>query len=266
MCENEYDNIIEPLTIMYYKLFPEADKVSPIVKITDNLDKTHGELRPDLKKQINEKSIFNSDCNGRLVMPDSLDKPIVILLDENKIIEYTKDKSMTWIGTFAHELTHAIDFYNMARVDGVSYDIIEMSKNYLLFRLWTEYHAKKYGYLFLRNYFMLNGQLPEREEQIEHIISTEWPIHRDKHYDGYHAVNDGYYQMYITMHLLGRYSAWCDLFPEYFNHDLLNKEYEWSAPWICNIFSFLRSHEDLYKVIPCFDEFKSIINENWLVE
>ena len=72
------------------------------------------------------KEGIQSDYNGRMVVPESLDDPIHILLNTRKVEEYTNDGSMTWIGTIGHEYTHAIDFYQMARLEELdSYSPLE---------------------------------------------------------------------------------------------------------------------------------------------
>ena len=51
---------------------------------------------------------------------------------------------MTWVGTLAHEYTHALDFYKMAKLEALdSYAPLEDPDRYFLFQQWTEYHARR---------------------------------------------------------------------------------------------------------------------------
>ena len=125
MADNQLQVLINTLFYMYHSTFPEAMQIPVSVSFTDNLNRTHAELRPDRADLILKEGI-QSDYNGRMVVPESLDDPIHILLNTRKVEEYTNDGSMTWIGTIGHEYTHAIDFYQMARLEELdSYSPLE---------------------------------------------------------------------------------------------------------------------------------------------
>jgi hypothetical protein len=64
------------------------------------------------------------------------------------------------------------------------------------------------------------------------------------------------------MQLLGRYSVWCDLFPDEFNAPIL-KELFINAPWMYNLFIFLRKNYSLDIVYNNFEEMRLILSENW---
>lgn len=257
------NSFFDKLTKLYYQLYPGAESIAFQVRLTNNLNRTHGEIRPDRAEELKENKRDN-DFNGRMVVPYSIDEPIVILLNTWKIKEYTDDQSMTWIGTFAHELTHAIDFYQMARKEKLKdYKALEMSNDYYMFHLWSEYNARRKGYLFLRKYFETNGQMPSCTEQINHIQNKEWPFQLTRYCKEYEMNNnDGKYQIYITIQLLGRYSVWCDLFPDVFNKQSLSASFQESG-WMIRLFTFLREHETLDAVYNCFGEMKEILMENW---
>jgi len=257
----DYNKLFEVPEELYYNLF-DTERIPIAITLTDDLNKTHAEFRPDLKENI-ERERPENDSNGRIVLPRKLDDPVRILMNVKKIIEYSNDGSMTWVGTFAHELTHALDYKQMAKAEGLeSYEPLEKVEKYFMFQLWSEYHARKRGYKFLRKYFEIAGELPDREEQIKHIKTNEWPYHYKWHYKEYHLDNNGNRQLYITMQLLGRYSVWCDLFPEHFNVNELNNDFV-ASPWMGHLFNFLREHEEFEKIYPCFEEFNEVISENW---
>ena len=262
----EFETFINSLTESYYKKYPSMKRIPTTIILSENITQTHCELRTDLRERLlNDVSQNdNNDCNGRIVLPSSIDEPIYILLNTQKIIQYTKDKTMTWIGTFAHELTHAIDFYIMARKENlISYDVLQEIKLYEMFQLWSEYHARKLGYGFLRHFFLEAGELVNPESDIRYIKEIEWPHHLDIHYKEYHnPLTSGNHQRYITMQLLGRYSVWCDIYPESFNIESISETFSGDA-WMVNLFRFLYNHETLDKIYPCFEEMHRVFEENW---
>ena len=259
------DDIFQTLIKLYHGLYPDSPQVSVEIILTDNLNYTHAELRPDVKQQLLAENP-QSDFNGRMVVPISLDDPIHILLNTIKMQEYTNDGSMTWIGSFAHEYTHAIDYFQMARLEGLTaYDPLEKAEQYLMFQMWTEYHARKRGYSFLRRFLSACGAVSvESDAQLKHISTREWPFHRRRFYQEYHADNNGKNQMYLTMQILGRYSVWADLFPESFNEDSLSVDFP-ETRWIVDLFRFLYTHESLEEVYPVFGEFEDVFRENWSI-
>ena len=259
----ELEQIIEGLLGLYYAVYPEMERIVTNIILTDDLDRSHRELRPDLSSQIDEHARESVDYNGRMVLPVSLDENITVLLNTKKILEYTNDRSMTWVGTFAHEHTHAIDYYSMARLEALdSYDPLQQISRYHMFQLWSEYHARKLGYGFLRKFLATDDGTISKEERLEHIQNYEWPFHREKHFRDYHADTNGDQQMYITMQLLGRYAVWCDLFPTEFNENIFAETYG-NTPWMHHLFSFLRQHETLDAICGNFEEMKLILSENW---
>lgn len=258
------DNLFNPLIELYYALNQTMERVPVNIILTDNLNRTHCELRPEYKdKLITESNALNNDYNGRMVVPHSTDETISILINTEKMKQYTDDGSLTWVGTFSHELTHAIDYYQMARREALTYyDPLEESASYHMFQLWSEYHARKLGYRLLREFHEGVGNLGDKQQQIKYITETEWPFHQNNHYRDYHSGIDGNQQMYITMQLLGRYSVWCDLFPNTFNEKTLSTDF-YHTPWMGHLFSFLRKHESLDIIYSVFDEFRSVLAENW---
>lgn len=261
MADNQLQVLINTLFSMYHSTFPEAMQIPVSVSFTDDLNRTHAELRPDRADLILKEGI-QSDYNGRMVVPESLDDPIHILLNTRKVEEYTNDGSMTWIGTIGHEYTHAIDFYQMARLEELdSYSPLEETSKYVMFQQWTEYHARKCGYRFLRKYFEATGQILQGDEQIEYIMETEAPIQTRRFNRKYNqgSPND---RLYLTMQYLGRFSVWIDLFPAHFNEEQL-LDYCPGAYWMMDLLQFLRKYESLNEIYGHFDELQDVLSENW---
>lgn len=260
----ELNEICNSIIEAYFKLYLNMERIPVKIIFTDNLGATHLELRPDRKGQLLAGGLESeNDYNGRMVVPYELDDTIHILLNTQKVIEYTNDKSMTWVGTLAHELTHAIDYYQMARKESLeSYAPLEEIALYDMFQLWSEYHARKLGYRFLREFLDADKDSSIQEQIIKHIKDVEWNFHKNQHYHEYHRNQNPWQQMYITMQLLGRYSVWCDLYPQSFNLSELKAEFM-TIPWIYHLFSFLYSHETLAQIYDCFEDMRLILQENW---
>ena len=256
---------INSIIELYYFINPTMIRIPVNIYFTEDLNQKHVDLRPEYREMITSKRAeYANTQNGRMVAPHSVDDTICILMNIEKVKEYTDDRSMTWVGTIAHELTHAIDFYQMARRESLTfYDPLEdMSISSMVFRLWSEYHARKLGYKLFREYHNIMEEADDNQ-QIRHVVEVEWPYHKERHFTDYHSRGiDLYQQIYITMQLLGRYSVWCDLFPDVFSERALLSDY-YHTPWLIHLFSFLRQHETLDKIYPYFDDFRNVLAENW---
>ena len=252
--------IMEQLAQLYYEIYPTTEKIPVNLIITDDLNKEHIKIRPDYERFLKAE---DNDYNGRLVTPKDVSDVMTILMNSKNILQYTEDRTFTWVGTFAHELTHAIDYYSIAKKEQLlNYKPLETLSRYQAFRLWSEYHARKLGYNFLRMYMSKTVGLGNEQQQIDYIINTEWPFHKNNFYQDYHSNSDGNHQMYITMQLLGRYSVWCDAFPKHFNENALYAEYS-ENPWVGHLYSFLRKHENFEDIYLCFEEMENTLGENW---
>lgn len=258
------NSIIENLIDDYYSLFPDMLKISVKVIISDCLSQSHFELRPDMKERLSKLNIENDDnYNGRMVMPNKVGSHINILMNRQKMIEYTEDGTFTWKGTLAHELTHSIDYHQMAIKEKLtSYDPLMETSKYLVFQMWSEYHARKLGYTFLRKQLNLDTDDSTRSERIEHILTTEWPHHMNQHLHDYHNAHDMAKEIYFTMQLLGRLSVWCELFPDIFNETFIRKAFD-NNLWMYHIFIFLQKNTMLDEVYPNLDDMRRILKENW---
>ena len=255
---------IQTLVDIFYREYPEIERVPFDITLTDDLDETSYKLRPDLRERFAAQGKgSDGDSNGRMVPPCNLDEKLHVLINTGSIQKYTEDGSMTWVGTIAHELTHAADFYQMARLEGLdNYDPLQEISRYELFQYWTEYHARKLGYSFLRKFLAVDADDNDKDAAVDYISKVEWPHHMDDHFDTYHECADRHQQIIITMHLLGRYSVWCDLFPETFNEEKLSVDF-YHAPWMYHLFSFMRQHETLDAIYWDFPAMRRTLRENW---
>lgn len=262
---DDFDDFLGRLIIDYYTLYSEMPEVNFEIVITDDLCRKHLELRPDMKAELLKEGIENdNDYNGRMVLPKHIGDTISILLNKQKIVQYTNDKSYTWIGTFAHELTHAIDYSMMALMEELTaYDPLLRRENYLIFQLWSEYHAKRLGYNFLRYELKVDCDTNTTNERIDNIINRELPFHMENFYNEYHSTANGNQQLYWTMQIVGRFSVWCDLFPDIFNDKFLRNVFK-ECIWLYNILNFLKQYKSLDCIYPHFDDMRLILKENWV--
>ena len=259
--DDENASFINILLSRYSALFPDMERITVNITVTDNLNKTHAEIRPDLADYLIEKNP-QSDYNGRLVLPINTNETSSILLNRRKIEEYTLDGSMTWIGTLAHEYTHAVDYHQMAELKGIKrYDDMEAAPFFMMFYQWTEYHARKKGYMFLRSVLEETGNLPGYRDQVNNILEFELPQQTMRFLNDYNlgATNE---RLYLTMQYLGRFSVWMDLFADTFGYDEF-KKHCMNAVWMVDLLMFLREHETLYSINDHFEEMKSILSQNW---
>ncbi len=265
--KNQNDNLnnfIDNLLVDYYTIYPETPQIDFEIVFTDNLCQKHIELREDLKDELLKEGLEKeNDSNGRTVFPKCINDKISILINVQRVIEYTNDNSYTWIGTIAHEFTHAIDFNMMAKKERLNtYDPLMRREGYHMFQLWSEYHARRLGYNFLRYELGIDSGTYTDEERIDNILNREIPVHMDRFYNEDHSDNDGNRQLYLTMQIAGRFSVWCDIFPEIFTDDFLKNTFA-SCPWLYNILVFLRKHESLDCIYDYFDEMRLILKGNW---
>ena len=247
----------------YYDVFPTMQRIPVNIITTEDLNQTHSELRPENKARfVGANAELKNEDNGRMVVPYSINGTISILLNTKKLLEYTGAASNTWIGTIAHELTHAIDYYQMARKEGLThYDPLEEISLYHMFQLWSEYHARKLGYRFLREYINKSEDSVNEQQLIEDIVKIEWPYHKNYYSECFSYIDENQ-QMYNTMQLLGRYSVWCDLFPIIFNGETLSSDFN-NSPWMTHLFLFLREHENLDLIYNNFEGLRKTLSEKW---
>lgn len=261
-----YNNIFDFLHKKYYEIFNDI-KLPIKIDVTDNMNESHFTLRPDLKERLIDQGIINEiDYNGRLVLPRNVGDNIHVLLNNRSIKLYTEDLSFTWIGTYAHEITHAIDYHHMSIKEGlISYDPLLEIKDYQMFNLWSEYHARKRGYYFLRSILnIITNNITNQNQYslLEHIINTEMPYHINTFFNEYSNTNNSNQQLYHTMQFIGRYSAWCDMFPDYINESTLASSFT-ENNWLFRILLFLRNNESIDDIYSNFYNMKVILKENW---
>ena len=67
MGNNNLQELIDTIFGLYYVTFPMADRLPVSITFTDDLNKSHAELRPDLIEHL-KRDNPQSDFNGRMVI------------------------------------------------------------------------------------------------------------------------------------------------------------------------------------------------------
>lgn len=258
---NDFNETIIRLLVDYYSLYTKLPKINCEFIFTDDLYMTYSKLRPDLNINLTKKEIEDqNENNGQIVLPKEVGNAISILINSKKVIEYGD----TWIGTIAHELTHAIDYHTMAIKENLdSYDPLSRTENYLLFQMWSEFHARHKGYKFLR-YETGIDKKHSYEDRLKYVLNEELPYHINSFYNDYTSNRNGIQQIYLTMQLLGRFSVWCELFPDTFNNCFLKSQFK-GCIWAYHLLKFLIEHNSLDDIYNFFGDFSDILMENWTI-
>lgn len=255
---DDFNKCLIDIYIDYYNLYPHLPKMYFDVILTDNLMNYHLKLRPDLREELISSGIESqNDYNGRMVPPKNVGDTISILINKSKIEEYSNDGTMTWLGTFAHEFTHAHDYYRMAVKNNiVSYDTL-LSGDYYMFQLWSEFHARIYGYKFLINFHYGNRKdyIKILKDVFDNASITYLDSEKEFIERNVHKTNI----MYTIMQMLGRFAVWNEYFPDVYNEKYLSKKFQ-PYIWITKLFSYLINNKELNMVTDNFSEMTSIIS------
>lgn len=250
----------------YFCMYAQSPRIHVEVYITNSLRDIHMHLRPDLReKYIDILTDETEQSNGRMVPPLIIGGRFYILLNQSKLLEYTRDGSYTWIGTIAHELTHAIDFFQMASLKNLNtYDDLLNRNKFPMFVYWSEYHARRCGYQFLRATLMRDNSIP-LEEQITHILNSELPKQHARFMKDHNATNNGTIQINECMQFLGRLSVWQELFPDAFSEEILNGIW-CGSKWLMDLYFLLLECKTIEEAVDRFDEMKQILSQNYIFD
>ncbi|WP_410495712.1 hypothetical protein QTL86_18640 [Cellulosilyticum sp. ST5] len=242
------------------ELFYYETRFTPIecqVEFVDNIftRKLKLSISESMRTSVLENKDFISCLNGTLILPNSLHEPITILIC-NKVL----DEGSTFLGSIIHELTHAQDYFNFASYNNCTgyYDI-----NNSTFSLWSEFHARRMGYSYLRRLsVMIQQEQVSDNEYIEHIKTTECPSQLKWLVDDLVKYqNQPYQYIYSIMQFLGRYSVWQDTYSLDFNETTLPYELiEAFNHRITDVYCFLYKHKKFDEVKDALDELEILLN------
>lgn len=228
------------------------------VSFTKDLWGTYFLLRPDHKSKFSGQQM--PDFHGTVVPPLQLDGNYTVLVNIKYLLEDIQKGCFAWVGTIIHEVTHAWDFIQYAKLIGAqNYDEVLDTSKHAMFQVWTEFNARRHGYYFVRKYSFENMR---DDAQLPDIIQTEIPFHIDYMSKEYHATTDGWEQIYVVTQFMGRLSVWKELFPLYFTSEKI-KAFFGANDWMYDMFSFLDDHQNLSKAQGQFDKLRGILRRNF---
>lgn len=208
---------------------------------------------------IENKTWINS-LNGSVAFPKNVDGKYNIILSKQYIMECLDNENVNFIGTICHELTHVYDHIEYMKLLGITdFEVAPRRPNYDMFNHWTEFNARKIGYMYLRNYVIDD---PYSQEIINHVIQTELPLQINNFFGSYSSTTDGKQQVYSTMQFLGRLKAWKEIYPQIFNQSFLHELLKTNT-WMIDLFSFLDENDVLEKAFNNFNQMKDILRTNF---
>lgn len=146
------------------------EPISLSLTFADDMWKAYFDLCPDHRAHLpNQLPAFN----GTVVAPSTLDGTFAVIIDKQYIIDDVNAGRASWVGTIVHEITHARDYQEYAKlVKASNYDEVLDTNKHRMFQLWTEFNAKRHGYYFVRKYTFNNLN---DITQVPDIINIELP-------------------------------------------------------------------------------------------
>ncbi len=256
------ENIITSLVKLYFEYFEIETKAQIQIRVVDNLAKEHKELRPDSAKMFTDLESMNNQ-NGRLIPPLDKDGLYYVLFNKNILLNRIKNNDSTFVGTIAHELTHAVDYYDFKHIDDKNYS--ENDLMYNMFQLWSEFHARKLGYKFIRH--IVSDALPNSiNDQVEYIKNTELPFQLNYFNSNFIKAEGPINKSYELMQFLGRFSVWRELSLADFNNQFIIDKFD-NNDSIIDVLEFLEEnstvemiHDKLSDMLNVLDKFLSSLS------
>lgn len=204
---------------------------------------------------------------GVMIPPRLGEEKFTIVLNKAYIEKMVKNKDFQWVGTLTHEVTHALDYMNYAKLRGIKdYDIIQRGDIHRPFVLWTEFNARARGYLYVRKFtFGINYNDMYDRTQFEYICRVELPYQLEHFLESYETAENLDMKLYEVMQLLGRYFIWEKLFPNIFGEEN-RKNILGIKQGMLELYRFLFNHHDLENANRNFDDMRRIINCNFIIK
>lgn len=256
------ENIITSLVELYFKHFEIETKAQIQIRIVDDLAKEHTKLRPDSAEIFTNLESLNNQ-NGRLIPPLDKDGIYYVLFNKKILLDRIKNNDSTFAGTIAHELTHAVDYYDFKHIDDKNYSEDDLMFN--MFQLWSEFHARKLGYKFIR--YIVSDALPKNiNDQVKYIKNKELPFQLDYFNSSFMEAKGIINKSYELMQFLGRFSVWRELSLAEFNNQFIIDKFD-DNDSIIDVLEFLEEnstvemiHDKLSDLLNVLDKFFSSLS------
>lgn len=246
--------VISTIMKWFYDFFGYSEVPINVI-ITPNISEEYQKLRPEL---IEETIATFHEYNGLTVVPSQKGEDFMILLNRGYILDECKKEQNSWFGTIAHEATHVQDFIKYAELLNIeNYESLLQVDKHRMFHMWTEFNARRNGYLFIRQ--LTYGESRD-ESQLEYILVTEMPYYIESFISQYET-GDMQTQLYSVSHFLARLSVWQELYPVWFTQAYI--EQVLGNEWIVLLYNFFTSHLKLSDAFQKFDEMRDILRMNF---
>lgn len=256
--DNALNELVGKIVNDYFSTY-EYEPLNLSIVFSDDIWETYFEARPDHRKQFS-KQLPLPAFNGTIATPIELDGTFTVIVDKQYFVEDVKSNRASWVGTIVHEITHARDYQEYAKIiSAPNYDEVLNTSRHRMFQLWTEFNAKRHGYYFVRKYTFDNiadtAQVPD-------IVNIELPGQIEYMSNEYNATTDGWKQIYVVSQFLGRLAVWEDLFPAQFNTRYIESLLSTNT-WMLEMYEYLNTHRDLKIAVSSFEALRKIVRKNF---
>ena len=224
------------------------------VKISDDLNRDFFALRPDLRGRVTgDFNLFN----GTIVHPKAKGAAFTLLLNKRYYDETTTKGTQEWMGTFAHELTHIVDYRAyLGLSDAKDYDEIRYDKTHNMFFFWTEFHARKNGYYFWQK----QTGVEYNNVRLEVIKAQEYPFQKKSLQEKYKADLSEQKMMYYLCQFMGRLAVWEEAFPNFFDSERIQAILEKFDGPLIDFYSFFKENISLENAFKNFNYLERTFN------
>ncbi len=223
--------------------------------ICDALEARFFALRPDLK------GIVTGDLNqfnGTMVHPQKKNGTFTLLINQKYVDKTEANGTRSWLGTFAHEATHIVDYRAYLGLSGAAdYDEIRYSGRHEMFFYWTEFHARKNGYYFWQK----QTGVEYDDMRLKVITVQEYPFQKNELLKQLNASPSEQKRMYYLCQFLGRLSVWEDAYPDFFAAEKVNTILENFGSSVVELYRFFRVNADLNITANSFQELELVVNK-----
>ena len=240
----------------YFKLKP----MNTMVTLTNDIGDLYKNKRPELFKKGLINLDYANSTRGTMIPPKILGEDFTIAIDINYFFNSTTKNDWQWAGTLTHEMTHVYDYSNYVKMNRLdNYDMVQYEFIHRPFVLWSEFHAKAIGDLFIRKYTYGDRLEDENDyDQIDNILDIEFPNKKEMVLKSLNGNSDD--DFYAIMHFMGSYSVWEKLFPNVFNEEFRKITFE-GNDMLLNLYDFLLNHQTLEEANKDFDKMMKLITE-----
>ncbi|MEX1307443.1 MAG: hypothetical protein AB1Z19_02865 [Eubacteriales bacterium] len=219
--------------------------------ICDDLQTYFFALRPDLKGRVTGDL---NKFNGTIVHPKSNQGNFTLLINKDYYDKTTAKGTNEWMGTFAHEATHIVDYKAYLGLSGAAdYDEIRYSGKYNMFFFWTEFHARKNGYYFWQK----QTGVEYNEVRLQVIKAQEYPFQKKYLLEKYKSTDDEQKLMYYLCQFMGRLAVWEAAFPNFFDSARIKAILDKFDGPLNDFYTFFKENTHLAKAFNNFGQLKS---------